>query len=161
MRCGRNLTARTASICPLPRLGIGGQHAVFIMAGAGVKNGVHLKGQVRQVDVAPTISYLLGFDVPRDTEGGRRLRGTPGRPLRCAGHRCTTPPNAHDANQNSDQEGYHDQVYHVPISIVQHNACGQRCQRLDAKDGKIIGRLGLEALYRSVALRQQQCRTNK
>lgn len=55
---------------PTSRLGIGGQHAVFIMAGAGVKNGVHLNGQVRQVDVAPTISYLLGFDVPRDAEGG-------------------------------------------------------------------------------------------
>jgi len=27
-------------------------------------------GQVRQVDVAPTISYLLGMDVPRDAEGG-------------------------------------------------------------------------------------------
>jgi hypothetical protein len=40
------------------------------MAGAGVKNGAHLKGQVRQVDAAPTISYLLGFDVPRDAEGG-------------------------------------------------------------------------------------------
>jgi hypothetical protein len=25
---------------------------------------------VRQVDVAPTISYLLGIDVPRDAEGG-------------------------------------------------------------------------------------------
>ena len=28
------------------------------------------QGQVRQVDVAPTISYLLGMDVPRDAEGG-------------------------------------------------------------------------------------------
>jgi predicted AlkP superfamily phosphohydrolase/phosphomutase len=51
-------------------LGIGGQHAVFVMSGAGIKKGVHLKGQVRQVDVAPTISYLLGMDVPRDAEGG-------------------------------------------------------------------------------------------
>ena len=55
---------------PSAKLGIGAQHAVFIMAGAGVKKGVHLKGQVRQVDVAPTISYLLGIDVPRDAEGG-------------------------------------------------------------------------------------------
>ena len=55
---------------PSARLGIGAQHAVFVMAGAGVKKGVHLKGQVRQVDVAPTISYMLGFDVPRDAEGG-------------------------------------------------------------------------------------------
>jgi hypothetical protein len=55
---------------PSARLGIGAQHAVFVLAGAGVKKGVHLKGQVRQVDVAPTISYLLGMDVPRDAEGG-------------------------------------------------------------------------------------------
>jgi len=55
---------------PCSCLGIGAQHAVFVMAGPGVKKGMHLKGQVRQVDVAPTISYLLGIDVPRDAEGG-------------------------------------------------------------------------------------------
>lgn len=55
---------------PTSRLGIGAQHAVFIMAGAGVRQGVHLKGHVRQVDVAPTISYLLGIATPRNAEGG-------------------------------------------------------------------------------------------
>ena len=55
---------------PSAKLGIGAQHALFVMAGAGVKKGVHLAGQVRQVDVAPTVSYLLGMDVPRDAEGG-------------------------------------------------------------------------------------------
>jgi predicted AlkP superfamily phosphohydrolase/phosphomutase len=55
---------------PSSRLGIGAQHALFVMAGAGVRRGLHLQGQVRQVDVAPTISYLLGIDVPRDAEGG-------------------------------------------------------------------------------------------
>ena len=55
---------------PSAKLGIGAQHAVFIMAGPGIKKGVHLKGQVRQVDVAPTICYLLGIEVPRDAEGG-------------------------------------------------------------------------------------------
>lgn len=55
---------------PSAKLGIGAQHAVFIMAGPGVKQGVHLQGQVRQVDVAPTICYLLGIDVPRNAEGG-------------------------------------------------------------------------------------------
>jgi predicted AlkP superfamily phosphohydrolase/phosphomutase len=55
---------------PSSRLGMGAQHAVCILSGAGVKNGVHLRGQVRQVDIAPTISYLLGIDVPRDAEGG-------------------------------------------------------------------------------------------
>ena len=49
---------------------IGAQHAVCILSGAGIREGVHLEGQVRQVDVAPTISYLLGIDVPRDAEGG-------------------------------------------------------------------------------------------
>ena len=55
---------------PTSQLGIGAQHATCILAGPGVRKGVHLKGQVRQVDVAPTISYLLGIDVPRDAEGG-------------------------------------------------------------------------------------------
>jgi len=55
---------------PSSRLGIGAQHALFVMAGAGIRKGLHLRGQVRQVDVAPTISYLLGIDVPRDAEGG-------------------------------------------------------------------------------------------
>jgi predicted AlkP superfamily phosphohydrolase/phosphomutase len=55
---------------PTSRLGIGAQHAVCILSGPGVKKGVHLEGQVRQVDIAPTISYLLGIDVPRDAEGG-------------------------------------------------------------------------------------------
>ena len=55
---------------PSSVLGIGAQHAVCILAGAGIRQGVHLSGQVRQVDVAPTISYLLGIDVPRDAEGG-------------------------------------------------------------------------------------------
>jgi predicted AlkP superfamily phosphohydrolase/phosphomutase len=55
---------------PSSRLGMGAQHAVCILYGAGIRKGGHLKGQVRQVDVAPTISYLLGMDVPRDAEGG-------------------------------------------------------------------------------------------
>jgi predicted AlkP superfamily phosphohydrolase/phosphomutase len=55
---------------PSSRLGMGAQHAVCILSGAGVKKGVHLRGQVRQVDIAPTISYLLGIDVPRNAEGG-------------------------------------------------------------------------------------------
>lgn len=55
---------------PTAKLGIGAQHAVCILAGPGVRQGVHLEGQVRQVDFAPTICHLLGIDVPRDTEGG-------------------------------------------------------------------------------------------
>jgi predicted AlkP superfamily phosphohydrolase/phosphomutase len=55
---------------PSSRLGMGAQHAVCVLYGAGIRRGGHLKGQVRQVDIAPTISYLLGIDVPRDAEGG-------------------------------------------------------------------------------------------
>ena len=55
---------------PSARLGLGSQHSVFVMAGPGVRRGAHLRRQVRPVDVAPTISYLLGMPLPRDVEGG-------------------------------------------------------------------------------------------
>ena len=55
---------------PSAKLGIGAQHATFILNGAGVRKGVHLEGQVRQVDVSPTLAYLLGIPVPRGAEGG-------------------------------------------------------------------------------------------
>ena len=55
---------------PSASLGIGGQHCTFIMAGAGVRQGADLRRQVRAVDVAPTICYLMGVPMPRDVEGG-------------------------------------------------------------------------------------------
>jgi predicted AlkP superfamily phosphohydrolase/phosphomutase len=55
---------------PSARLGIGAQHATCILNGPGIRRGVHLEGQVRQVDVAPTLAYLLGIPVPRGAEGG-------------------------------------------------------------------------------------------
>jgi len=55
---------------PVGRLGIGGQHSVFIMAGAGIRKGVALERQVRVIDVAPTLCYLLGLPMPRNVEGG-------------------------------------------------------------------------------------------
>jgi predicted AlkP superfamily phosphohydrolase/phosphomutase len=55
---------------PSARLGIGAQHATFVLNGPGVRRGVHLEGQVRQVDVAPTLAYLTGIPVPRGAEGG-------------------------------------------------------------------------------------------
>ena len=55
---------------PSARLGIGAQHATFVLNGPGVRRGVHLEGQVRQVDVAPTLAYILGIPVPRGAEGG-------------------------------------------------------------------------------------------
>ena len=55
---------------PSARLGWGSQHTCFVMAGAGIKEGVHLQQQVRQVDVAPTLAYVTGLPRPRDAEGG-------------------------------------------------------------------------------------------
>ncbi len=55
---------------PSVSFGIGGQHSTFILSGAGVRNGVALERQVRVVDVAPTICYLLGLPMPTNVEGG-------------------------------------------------------------------------------------------
>ena len=40
------------------------------MAGAGVKKGLALKGQVRAVDLAPTLCYLLGMPMLENVEDG-------------------------------------------------------------------------------------------
>lgn len=55
---------------PSVSFGIGGQHSTFILSGAGVRKGVSLERQVRVVDVAPTICYLLGLPMPANVEGG-------------------------------------------------------------------------------------------
>ena len=55
---------------PVGQFGIGGQHSTFIMAGAGVRKGVALQRQVRVVDVAPTLCYLMGMPMPNNVEGG-------------------------------------------------------------------------------------------
>ena len=55
---------------PSARLGIGGQHSTFVMSGAGVRRGLALQRQVRAVDVAPTLCYLLGVPMPEQVEGG-------------------------------------------------------------------------------------------
>ena len=55
---------------PTAQLGIGGQHCTFVLAGAGVRQKGALQRQVRAVDVAPTLCYLLGVPMPRDVEGG-------------------------------------------------------------------------------------------
>ena len=55
---------------PIGRFGISGQHSTFIMAGAGVRKGVALQRQVRVVDPAPTLCYLLGWPMPMNVEGG-------------------------------------------------------------------------------------------
>lgn len=55
---------------PSATLGIGGQHCTFVLAGAGIRRGVALQRQVRSVDVAPTLCYLLGAPMPQHVEGG-------------------------------------------------------------------------------------------
>ncbi len=55
---------------PSVSFGIGGQHSTFILSGAGVRKGIALERQVRVVDVAPTLCYLLGLPMPTDVEGG-------------------------------------------------------------------------------------------
>ena len=55
---------------PSVSFGIGGQHSTFILSGAGVRQGVALERQVRVVDVAPTLCYLLGLPMPSNVEGG-------------------------------------------------------------------------------------------
>ncbi len=55
---------------PSVSFGIGGQHSTFILSGAGVRKGFALERQVRVVDVAPTICYLLGLPMPENVEGG-------------------------------------------------------------------------------------------
>ncbi|HEX2032998.1 MAG TPA: alkaline phosphatase family protein [Chloroflexota bacterium] len=54
---------------PSARWGWGSQHTLFVLSGAGVKRGVHLERQVRQVDVAPTLAYLCGLPTPAHAEG--------------------------------------------------------------------------------------------
>lgn len=55
---------------PSTSFGIGGQHSTFILSGAGVRQGRALQRQVRVVDVAPTLAYLLGLPMPANVEGG-------------------------------------------------------------------------------------------
>ena len=55
---------------PSVSFGIGGQHSTFLLSGAGVREGVALERQVRVVDVAPTLCYLLGLPMPDSVEGG-------------------------------------------------------------------------------------------
>ncbi|HET7768839.1 MAG TPA: phosphodiesterase, partial [Chloroflexota bacterium] len=54
---------------PSAKWGWGSQHTLFVLSGAGVKKGVHLDRQVRQVDVSPTLAYLTGLPTPAQCEG--------------------------------------------------------------------------------------------
>jgi arylsulfatase A-like enzyme len=43
-------------------------HAIFYAMGRGVPGDLEL-GEVRVIDIAPTVSQLLGIEPPRDAEG--------------------------------------------------------------------------------------------
>jgi len=43
--------------------------AILLMKGPGVQKGLELKRPVELVDVAPTISHLLGIPPPKNSEG--------------------------------------------------------------------------------------------
>jgi len=55
---------------PSTQFGVGAQHSTFVMAGAGVRAAGKLERQVRVIDVAPTICYLMGVPMPKQVEGG-------------------------------------------------------------------------------------------
>ena len=42
---------------------------IFVAAGPGVKKDYKIQGYIREVDVAPTVSVLLGIDIPERCEG--------------------------------------------------------------------------------------------
>ncbi|MBQ5658084.1 MAG: nucleotide pyrophosphatase, partial [Peptococcaceae bacterium] len=42
---------------------------IFVAAGPGVKAGHKVKNYIREVDVAPTVSVLLGCEIPANCEG--------------------------------------------------------------------------------------------
>ncbi|TAK20255.1 MAG: hypothetical protein EPO26_19385 [Chloroflexota bacterium] len=54
---------------PSATLGIGGQHSTLVLAGAGVRKIGRIARQVRHVDIAPTLAYLIGAPMPANTEG--------------------------------------------------------------------------------------------
>lgn len=42
---------------------------IFVAAGAGFKSGLYTQRVIRQVDVAPTLAYVMGVRQPRQSEG--------------------------------------------------------------------------------------------
>jgi len=54
---------------PNAKLGECSNQALFIMSGSGVEGGKKLDETINLVDVAPTISYLLGIPPPGNSEG--------------------------------------------------------------------------------------------
>jgi predicted AlkP superfamily phosphohydrolase/phosphomutase len=54
---------------PTHEIGIGSLKGLFMMAGAGVRQGESLKRTVNLVDMVPTLCHIADLPVPRDAEG--------------------------------------------------------------------------------------------
>lgn len=54
---------------PTAEWGLGSLRGIFTMSGPGVKRGVELERNVWCMDLVPTICYLAGWPMPKDTEG--------------------------------------------------------------------------------------------
>jgi predicted AlkP superfamily phosphohydrolase/phosphomutase len=50
-------------------LSVGAIKAVFIARGPGIKKGFYKESPIRMIDVAPTLSEMLGIPAPRDSQG--------------------------------------------------------------------------------------------
>ena len=62
-------TDEHGSQLPTARLGDGSQYAILAMGGPGIKKGFTLERTCWLVDVVPTICSMMGWPVPRHTEG--------------------------------------------------------------------------------------------
>ncbi|MDO8684108.1 MAG: alkaline phosphatase family protein [Armatimonadota bacterium] len=55
---------------PTSKYGIGSQTSLLVMAGPGVKKNHVVERPTALTDIVPTLSYLTGFPVPKQAEGG-------------------------------------------------------------------------------------------
>jgi len=62
-------TSIHGSSLPSSRLGLGSIRVPLIMRGPGVKEGHVMRGRFRLIDIAPTVSHILGMPPPAHCEG--------------------------------------------------------------------------------------------
>ena len=64
-----NITGIHGYYLPNDKVGEFSNSSMLIIKGPGIKKGEELKKQVRLMDIAPTISYMLGINPPHTSEG--------------------------------------------------------------------------------------------
>jgi len=64
-----NVTGIHGYYLPNDKVGEFSNSSMLMIKGPGIKKGEELKKQVRLIDIAPTISYLLGIPLPSNSEG--------------------------------------------------------------------------------------------